>query len=219
MAQSSPIFGSTSARRMCVLKPLALPRGLRQFRKFKELKKSGTLNRSTQALCFLPPVSHQRDLQLHCEVLAPANAIWAACRLPFTPRRSTALFCSPRCRKAAQRARDRGIPVRVPATRPSVAPDAFLSVTATIGISEEQKTQGVTLRQPRKPPNINPRIAADPKWPGMYRIRRPDSSLTDMVSLTRRRVTIQAQFCAQSINSWISRWTLQRDAKQSLRFG
>jgi len=28
MSQSSPIFGSTSARRMCVLKPLALPGGL-----------------------------------------------------------------------------------------------------------------------------------------------------------------------------------------------
>src|SRR5262249_50303835 len=86
----------------------------------------------------------------------------AACGAQFRLQRSTARFCSPRCRKAAQRTRDRGTPTSVAPTRPSVAPDAFLSVTATIGISEEQKTQGVTLRQPRKPPNINPRIAADP---------------------------------------------------------
>jgi len=68
-----------------------------------------------------------------------------------------------------------------------VPADAVLSVTATIDISQGQKPQTVTLRQPRKPPNINPRIVADPKWPWMYRIRRPDDSLTDMVSLTRAK--------------------------------
>ena len=43
---------------------LALPRGLRQFRKLNHLKKSGTPDRSTQSLCFLPRVSHQRDNQV-----------------------------------------------------------------------------------------------------------------------------------------------------------
>jgi hypothetical protein len=51
-----------------------LPGGLRQFRKFNHLKKSGTPDRSTQSLCFLPRVS-RRDTQLLCEDVAhPARA-------------------------------------------------------------------------------------------------------------------------------------------------
>jgi hypothetical protein len=30
-------------------------------------------------------------------------------------------------------------------------------------------------------------VMPDPDWPKMYRIRRPDGSLTDMVNLTRAR--------------------------------
>jgi hypothetical protein len=30
-------------------------------------------------------------------------------------------------------------------------------------------------------------VIPDPDWPKMYRIRRPDGSLTDMVNLTRAR--------------------------------
>jgi hypothetical protein len=30
-------------------------------------------------------------------------------------------------------------------------------------------------------------IIPDPDWPAMYRVRRPDGSLTDMVNLTRAR--------------------------------
>jgi hypothetical protein len=68
-----------------------------------------------------------------------------------------------------------------------VAPDAVLSVTATIRTTEGQKPQSVTLTQPRKPSKFDPRIVSDPKWPGMYRIKRRDGSLTDMVSLTRAK--------------------------------
>jgi len=71
------------------------------------------------------------------------------------------------------------------ATRRSVATDAVLSVTATLGMSEGQKPQTVTLR--RKSPKLDPRIVPDPKWPGMYRIKRPDGSLSDMANLTRVR--------------------------------
>jgi len=113
------------------------------------------------------------------------SAACSACGALFRPQRSTARFCSPRCRVAAQRARDRGTSIRVAATRPSVASAAVLSVTATLGISEGQKPQNVTLR--RKPPKLDPRIVPDPKWPGMYRVRRPDGSLTDMVNLTRAK--------------------------------
>ena len=118
------------------------------------------------------------------------SATCHACGSQFRPQRSTARFCSPRCRKATQRARDRGMPINVAATRPGVGLDAVLSVTATIGMSEGQKPQSVTLK--RKPAKLDPRIVPDPKWPGMYRIRRPDGSLSEMANLTRRRDALRS---------------------------
>ena len=113
------------------------------------------------------------------------SAACSACGAPFRPQRSTARFCSPRCRKATQRARDRGAPIRVAMTRPGVAVDAVLSVTAPVGMSKDQKPKSVTLR--RNPLKLDPRIVPDPKWPGMYRIKRPDGSLSDIANLTRCR--------------------------------
>jgi len=112
------------------------------------------------------------------------------CGSQFRPQRSTARFCSSRCRKATQRARDRGMPINVAATRPSVGVDAVLSVTTPIGMSEGQKPQSVTLR--RKPLKLAPRILPDPKWPSMYRIKRPDGSLSDMANLTRCRDALRS---------------------------
>jgi hypothetical protein len=68
-----------------------------------------------------------------------------------------------------------------------VALDAVLSVTAAIRTTDGLNPQSVTLKQSRKLSKFDPRIAADPKWPGMYRIRRRDGSLTDMVSLSRAK--------------------------------
>ena len=118
------------------------------------------------------------------------SATCHACGSQFRPQRSTARFCSPRCRKATQRASDRGMPITVAATRPGVGLDAVLSVTATIGMSEGQKPQSVTLK--RKPAKLDPRIVPDPKWPGMYRIRRPDGSLSEMANLTRCRDALRS---------------------------
>ena len=109
------------------------------------------------------------------------SATCSACGSQFRHQRSTARFCSPRCRVAAQRARGRGTPIRVAATRPSVATDAVLSVTATVEMSEGQKLQSVTLRR------LDPRIIPDEHWPGMYRLRLSDGSLSDMTNLTRAR--------------------------------
>ena len=108
-----------------------------------------------------------------------------ACGSQFRPKRSTARFCSPRCRVAAQRTRNRGTPIRMAVTRPSATADAVLSVTTPVSLSEGQKPQSVTLR--RKAPKLDPRIVPDPKWPGMYRVRRPNGSLSDMVNLTRAK--------------------------------
>src|SRR5215813_14254957 len=113
------------------------------------------------------------------------SATCPACGSQFRRQRSTARYCGPRCRKATQRARDRGMLINVAATRPGVGADAVLSVTTPLGMSEGQKPQSVTLR--RKPPKLDPRLIPDPKWPGMYRIRRRDGSLSDMMNLPRAK--------------------------------
>jgi len=118
------------------------------------------------------------------------SATCPACGSPFRPQRSTARFCSSRCRKVSQRARDRGMPIKVAPTRPGVATDTVLSVTATIRMSEGQKPQTVTLR--RKSLKLDPRIVADANWPGLYRIRRADGSLSDMANLTRCRDALRS---------------------------
>jgi hypothetical protein len=117
------------------------------------------------------------------------NATCSACGVQFRPQRSTRRFCSPRCRKATQRARDRGMPINVATTRPGVGVDAVLSVTATLGISPGQKRQSVTLR---RKPQLDPRIVPDEHWPGMYRLRLRDGGLSDMVNLARAKDTLAA---------------------------
>jgi len=118
------------------------------------------------------------------------RATCLACGSQFRQQRSTARFCSSRCRKATQRARDRGMPINVAATRPGVGVDAVLSVTATLGISQGQKRQSVTLR--RKPLKLDPRIVPDGRWPKMFRLRLPDGSLSDILNLTRARDVLAA---------------------------
>src|SRR5262249_19600805 len=119
----------------------------------------------------------------------------SACGSQFRPQRSTARFCSSRCRKATQRARDRGAPIRMAMTRPGVAVDAVLSVTATPGLSKDQKPKSVTLR--RNPPKLDPRIVPDAKWPAMFRLRLPDGSLSEMVNLPRAKDAL-AVVCDES---------------------
>jgi hypothetical protein len=122
-------------------------------------------------------------------------ATCSACGLQFRPQRSTARFCSSRCRKATQRARDRGAPIRVAMTRPGVAVDAVLTVTTLPGPSNDHKPKSVTLR--RKSLKLDPRIAPDAKWPAMFRLHLPDGSLSDMVNLPRAKDAV-AVVCDES---------------------
>jgi len=123
------------------------------------------------------------------------SATCLACGSHFRPQRSTARFCSPRCRKATQRARERGLPLKVPPQARRDSASAFLSVTTPVGMSEGQKPQSVTLR--RKSPKLDPRIAPDAKWPAMFRLRLPDGSLSDMVNLPRAKDAL-AVLCDES---------------------
>jgi len=123
------------------------------------------------------------------------SATCPACGVHFRPQRSTARFCSSRCRKATQRARDRGMPNNVVAKRPGVGKHAVLSVTTPVGMSGGQKPQSVTLR--RKPLKLDPRIAPDAKWPSMFRLRLRDGGLSDMVNLARAKDALAA-VCGES---------------------
>jgi hypothetical protein len=68
----------------------------------------------------------------------------------------------------------------------------FLSVTGTSRTYSAADSKHVTLtpqhRQTPKPAaKLDPRIAPDERWPGMYRIKRPDGALSDIVNLVRAR--------------------------------
>jgi hypothetical protein len=103
-----------------------------------------------------------------------------ACETEFHPRRSTARYCGDRCRKAASRGAARGVP------------RAFLSMTGHPRPPEAANplpAPDVTLTSPikRKSKPLPDGIVPDAKWPGMYRLRLPDGSLSAMVNLTRAR--------------------------------
>jgi len=73
--------------------------------------------------------------------------------------------------------------------RPMVS---FLSVTGTTGTYDRPLAQDVTLRHPisrasNPAPKIPAGIVPDAKWPGMYRLKLPDGSESEMVNLTRAK--------------------------------
>jgi hypothetical protein len=100
------------------------------------------------------------------------------CAAEFRPQRRSARFCSPRCRLSAHR----GLPARA-SEKPQ---DAFLSVSGAHGIHKSSSGARETLTRPSRS-KLDPRIVSDARWPGMYRIRCSDGSLTDMANLTRAK--------------------------------
>jgi hypothetical protein len=102
------------------------------------------------------------------------NSFCASCGASFTPRRSSARFCSTRCRTAAHRS----------------------STAACNATTARRKARSAIKSPPGIPETLrlsvtqNPRIVADARWPGMWRLRQADGSLSDMVNLTRARDAI-----------------------------
>jgi hypothetical protein len=103
------------------------------------------------------------------------------CGSEFRPLRRSARFCGSTCRVAAHRKTDRN--ANSGAHNAREAP---------------RSAQGGASVSPGRPPKINAptatrhlsvtrdfAIVPDARWPGMYRIRRPDSSISDLVNLTR----------------------------------
>jgi hypothetical protein len=97
-----------------------------------------------------------------------SDAICHQCGEP-APRRN-ARYCSNRCRQAAYRARQ---PVIYCGRR---------------GPAVRSKSSASTADTPNKKTGVaRYRLVPDGRWPGMWRIRRPDGTLTDMVNLTRAK--------------------------------
>jgi hypothetical protein len=98
-----------------------------------------------------------------------SDAICHQCGEP-APRRN-ARYCSNRCRQAAYRARQ-------PVTDCGRRGPAVRSI----------KSSASTADTPNKKTGVaRYRLVPDGRWPGMWRIRRPDGTLTDMVNLTRAK--------------------------------
>jgi hypothetical protein len=110
----------------------------------------------------------------------------SACGGLFTPKRSTARFCTSRCRVLAHRGRRVGGPAR--AIRRPVG--SFLSVTGGTPPLVPKSTP-VTLKPLCQNKSLPDGIVPDQKWPGMYRIRLPDGGLSDMINLTRVKDAIR----------------------------
>jgi hypothetical protein len=120
-----------------------------------------------------------------------------ACGREFSGKRSDARTCSDTCRQRLRR--QRGDTTR------REARIADLSVTRYSGNAPVYTRARVTDK-PDKPARVAekstsrrlpPGVVPDANWPGMYRLRLPDGSLTDMVNLTRateaNRLAVESQ--------------------------
>jgi hypothetical protein len=99
------------------------------------------------------------------------------CGTEFTPRRSTATYCSSRCRAKASR--------KSPRTANTVGRDAYAKAKDT---NSTQAGPSRNLRTLRLPKGIVP----DAKYSGMYRLRLLGVGLSDMMNLTRCKDALRA---------------------------
>jgi hypothetical protein len=114
---------------------------------------------------------------------AATTAVCRHCGERFPLSRRDTTYCSPRCKQAAYRARNR---VTAPEWRGGVT-GALKSPEGTPG-GVFPFIRNKPQKEPHKVGGIS--IVPDDRWPGMYRIRKPDGSLTDIVNLARARDAI-----------------------------
>jgi hypothetical protein len=106
-------------------------------------------------------------------------------------------YCSATCRKLASKARRTRstTPVKGPITRARTPVEAVEGTKPLSGVTKA--TTPINLasiyggkkatRRPLQMTFGRYTVVPDTEWPFMYRVRRPDGSLTDMVNLTRAR--------------------------------
>jgi hypothetical protein len=120
--------------------------------------------------------------------------VCAACGGELVRQRAGSRYCGDACRKRAERGRHhvdqsprdaRGADLSVTPISKAVPATSVRSVTPV--------TDKASISWAPKPPSqkLDPRIVPDAKWPGMYRIRLPDGSLSDMLNLTRAKDAVR----------------------------
>ena len=106
-------------------------------------------------------------------------------------------YCSANCRKAASKARRTRseTPVTEPITRPATPIKASQATYTCSGVAHRPNPINLAIVS-RASKSTRPAlqmdfggytVIPDTDWPAMYRVRRPDGSLTDMANLTRAR--------------------------------
>ena len=122
-------------------------------------------------------------MMLSKKKLAAATAVCRHCGERFPLSRRDTTYCSSRCKQAAYRARSS---VTAP-EQPGGVTSALKSPEGTPG----KVSPLIRNKQQKRPHKVGGySIVPDDRWPGMYRIRKPDGSLTDIVNLARARDAI-----------------------------
>jgi hypothetical protein len=105
------------------------------------------------------------------------------CGTEFKPQRRSARFCGTACRVAAHRKPDCN------ANSAADSPSEALRTSQNGSRVLAQESAQTNAPPATKPLSVTCgfTIVPDTKWAGMYRIRRPDGSLSDMVNLTRAK--------------------------------
>jgi hypothetical protein len=98
-----------------------------------------------------------------------------------------ARYCKEACRKAASKARRRASTVAQNPEKTAERTRPLSSVTLSSAEHCFQSKNSNEKSGRGSPKNLDRRIVPDERWPGMFRIRRRDGSLTDMLNLARAR--------------------------------
>jgi hypothetical protein len=102
------------------------------------------------------------------------------CGRAFTPRCSTARFCSSSCRLRRHRASRPAMPARATEN----------ADVESVSVSGHPHRRQNGIRETLTPSRSRPLprgIVPHSNWPGMYRVKTADGTLSDMLNLTRAR--------------------------------
>jgi hypothetical protein len=121
-----------------------------------------------------------------------------ACKTEFTPKprrnqhsalgaHGAARYCSDRCRLRAHRARNANVRPVQRASQTGIEGAVVRETLAGGGMCHPIRETPLETPTKRESKPLPSGIVPDAKWPGMYRLRLPDGSLSVMVNLTRAK--------------------------------
>ena len=115
--------------------------------------------------------------------------VCAICQRSFSRRRSTARFCSPRCRQRAHRRTDLS-PFNDPKSADGGTEGNDVKSTrgpCNSAAGTASRAERPTLDSNTLPVTSAPRLVRDQTWPNMWRLSFPNGRLSVMTNLTRAK--------------------------------